>query len=56
VGLVVEQNEPYDPLNVRRDRPGTVITGAHHPAYLVNESGPGLISRIFPVHVIGSIS
>jgi len=56
VGLVVEQDEPFDPLNIRRNRPGTVITGTHGPFYLLKQFGLGMISRIFPVHVIGSIS
>ena len=52
----MEQDEPLDPLNIRRDRPGTVIPGTHHLSYLVKEPGPGLISRIIPVHTIGNIS
>ncbi len=56
VGLVVEHDKPFDSLNIRRDRPGTVITGTQHPSYLVKEPGPGLILLIFPVHTIGNIS
>ena len=52
----MEQDEPFDPLNIRRDRPGTVITGTHGPPNLLTQSGPGMIFRIFPVYVIGNIS
>ncbi len=56
VGLVVEQDDPFEPLNIRRNRPGTVITGAHGPFYLLKQFGLGMISRIIPVHVIMSIN
>ncbi len=65
VGLVVEHDKPFDPLNIRRDRPGTVITGTHYSSYMVKEpgpvrlartDGPGLILRIISVHVIKSIN
>ncbi len=55
VVFVVEQDEPSAQLNVRCNRQGTVITGTHHPSYLVKEPGLGLILRIFPVNVIGNI-
>ncbi len=45
----VEQDKPFDPLNLRRNRPGTLVTGTHHPFYLVKEPRPGLILRILPV-------
>ena len=34
VPLVVGQDEPFDPLNIGRNRPGTVITPAHDPFLL----------------------
>jgi len=49
----VEQDDPFDPLNIGRIRPGTVIPGTYGPHDLLNQFGPGLISRIIPVHVIG---
>ena len=39
VALAVEQDEPFDPLNIGRDRPGTVIMGAHGPFYLFKQFG-----------------
>ncbi len=56
VRLVVEQDEPLDPLNIRRNRPGTAITGAHGPPDLLKQFGLGMIFRIFPVHVIGNFN
>ena len=44
----MEQDEPLDPLNIRRDRPGTVTTGTHGPFYLLKQFGSGMIFRIFP--------
>ena len=52
----MEQDEPFDPMNIGRDRPGTVITVTHYPSYLAKEPGPGLILLISPVHTIGNIS
>ncbi len=37
VGLVVEHNEPLDPLNIDLDRSGIVIAGAHHRIHPVKE-------------------
>ena len=51
MAFVVEQDEPFDPLNVRRNGPGTVMADVHHPSYLVEEPWPGLILRIFAIHV-----
>jgi len=48
----VEQDEPFDPLNIGRNRPGTVITGTHGPPDLLKQFGLGMIFRIFPVHGI----
>ena len=45
-------DEPFDPMNIRRNGPGIAVVGAHGPSYLVNEPGRGLISRIFPVQII----
>ncbi len=49
----MEQDKPLDPLNIRRDRPGTVITGTYGPPDLLKQFGPGMIFRIIPVHAIG---
>ncbi len=48
----MEQDKPLDPLNIRRNRPDTVITGTHGPLDLLKQFGPGMIFSIFPVHVI----
>ncbi len=56
MGFVVEQDEPFDPLNIGRNRPGTVITGAYHHAYLVKESGPGLILQFSSFMLLGNMS
>jgi len=39
----VEQDEPLDPLNIGRNRPGAVITGTHGPPDLLKQFGPGMI-------------
>ena len=65
--LVVEQDKPFDPLDVCLDRPGAVITGPHYRSHLIQEfglvrlhrlygDGIGMILRIWPVHVIEGIS
>ena len=56
VGLAMEQDEPFDPLNIRRNLPGTVMTGTYGPPDLLKQFGLGMISRLFPVHVIRNIS
>ncbi len=37
----MEQDEPFDPLNIRRNRPGTVITGTQGPSDLLKQFGLG---------------
>ena len=56
VKLVVERDEPYDPMNIRRYSPGTVVAGAHGPFYLRKQIDPGMIFRTSPVHVIISVT
>ena len=53
VGLAGEQDEPLDPLNIGRNRPGTVIPGTRGAPDLLKQFGPGMIFRIIPVHTIG---
>ena len=48
----MEQDEPLDPPNIRRNRPGTVIPGTQGPPDLLKQFGLGMILLIFPVHVI----
>ena len=52
----MEQDEPFDQMNIRRYLPGTVFTGRHGPFYLLKQYGHGMIFGILPGHVIRIVS
>ena len=49
----MEQDEPLDPLNIGRNRPGAVITGTHGSPNLLKQLGHGMTFRIFPSMLFG---
>ena len=54
--FALEQDKPFDPLNVCRYILATIITDRHGPFYLLRQSGLGMILGILPGRDIRIVS